>query len=521
MKSKILSLFILLAWCGIALHAEDDPVLMRVNGKEVLRSEFEYLFNKNAAAGARTDAGEVERYVGLFVDLKLKVAAAEAAGLDTLPQFRDELEANRRSLSIAYLTDTAFLSRKARRYYDRLAADTSVRRVRAAHIFKRLPQNVSPSALRAAEATMDSLYRCIQSGGPDAFEACLSACSDEPEAFWYEPLQSVSELEDTLFTLSPGTVSKPFYSPLGLHIAKVYERRSLPPFEEMKRGIIRSHPQWLREAGDTLAARLLPAYGYSLREDAYKELMTKGKTSRTLFTLAGREYTGDDFARFLGGRNTGLRRAFGQYVTRTVLFLEQGLLEEKYPDFRRLMQEVRDGMLLYEITDCEVWQRGSSDEAGLQAYFDTHRQRYCWEEPRYQGIVLHAKSRRQAHRIRKFLKKLPEDEWLDAIRLAVNAPGEQRVQVEQGTFSRGENPYVDHLFFDGKKPAAPEGFPATVFLGRKLDGPSSYHEVPRSVLAADYQAWLEQEWLARLRKEGKVEVNQEVLKTVNNHGGIR
>ena len=80
MKSKILSLFILLAWCGIALHAEDDPVLMHVNGKEVLRSEFEYLFNKNAAAGARTDAGEVERYVGLFVDLKLKVAAAEAAG---------------------------------------------------------------------------------------------------------------------------------------------------------------------------------------------------------------------------------------------------------------------------------------------------------------------------------------------------------------------------------------------------------------------------------------------------------
>lgn len=97
-------LTIILLCLGLAVFAQQDPVLMRINGKEILRSEFEYIYNKNNAL-AGIEQKTLSEYVDLFVNFKLKVAAAEAAGLDTTRAFREELEGYRRQLAKAYLTD--------------------------------------------------------------------------------------------------------------------------------------------------------------------------------------------------------------------------------------------------------------------------------------------------------------------------------------------------------------------------------------------------------------------------------
>ena len=88
---NIAALFLLAS--TTALAQVTDPVLMRVNGKEVTRSEFEYAFNKNN----NNLAGEgqsVEEYLPMYVDFKLKVAEAEALQLDTLSSFREECHFN-------------------------------------------------------------------------------------------------------------------------------------------------------------------------------------------------------------------------------------------------------------------------------------------------------------------------------------------------------------------------------------------------------------------------------------------
>ena len=66
---------------GLSVVAQEDPVLMRINGKDVTRSEFEYIYNKNNSL-TELESKTLNEYVDLFVNFKLKVAAAEAAGID-------------------------------------------------------------------------------------------------------------------------------------------------------------------------------------------------------------------------------------------------------------------------------------------------------------------------------------------------------------------------------------------------------------------------------------------------------
>ncbi|MDE6173687.1 MAG: peptidylprolyl isomerase, partial [Bacteroides sp.] len=146
--------------------AQQDPVLMRINGKDVLRSEFEYIYNKNNSL-AGVEQKTLQEYVDLFVNFKLKVAAAEAAGMDTTRAFREELEGYRRQLAKSYLTDENVSEAAARKVYDKMKAGHRAGQVLVSHIFKYLPQTVTAHALRSAEHQMDSIYAVLQSGKVD------------------------------------------------------------------------------------------------------------------------------------------------------------------------------------------------------------------------------------------------------------------------------------------------------------------------------------------------------------------
>ena len=104
---------------GLAVSAQDDPVLMRINGKEVFRSEFERSYNKG---GTSVGAGRkaLDAYVNKFIDFRLKIEAAEVAGLDTSRVFQKEQDEYRRCLIKSYLTDEETAEQEARQYYDKM-----------------------------------------------------------------------------------------------------------------------------------------------------------------------------------------------------------------------------------------------------------------------------------------------------------------------------------------------------------------------------------------------------------------
>ena len=227
-------LAVIFLWLGWNVFAQQDPVLMRINGKDVLRSEFEYSYNRDKSLLALKHATP-GKYVEHFVNFKLKVGDAEAAGLDTAFAFREEVENYRARLVESYLTDTVEADAAARRWYDRMKAHHRGGQVRVRHIFKYLPQNVSSDALRDAVARMDSIYEYLRKNpGDNAFDACVERFSDDKRSLWVSWLQMPVEFEDVAFELPVGGLSQPFFTPQGIHIVKVLERRELPPFEKVK-----------------------------------------------------------------------------------------------------------------------------------------------------------------------------------------------------------------------------------------------------------------------------------------------
>jgi hypothetical protein len=508
----------LFLWSGWSAFSQQDPVLMRIGGKEILRSEFEYSYRKNKASLAPGQATP-EKYVESFVNFKLKVAAAEAAGLDTLPVFREKVEAYRNRLIKSYLVDEAATEDAARQIYDKMRTSRLAGQVRVSHIFKYLPQNISGHTLRSEVARMDSIYETLRKNPADeVFDTCVNRFSDEKQTFWVDRLQMPVEFEDIVFGLPVGEVSQPFFTPQGIHIVKVLERKEIPPFEHVKDEITanRMRRRGIAPEVGAQVEKLKKEYRYTPDKKGMDELLASGHTRRTLFTLAGATYTGNDFARFAAAYPAGVRRQLDAFITKTVLDYENTRLEQKHPDLRCLVRDYREQLLWNEITDKELGGQAVADDAGLKAYFEKHRSRYQWKERRYKGIVLHGVSKRIARRARKFLKSLPEEEWKDAIRLTFNAGAQSQILAEQGTFAPGDNAYVDDLVFKGGDAVPMASFPFTVVLGKKVKGPEDYREI-KDKLAADYRSYLDNRWIARLRASAKVEINQEVLKTVNNH----
>ena len=316
-------LAVIFLWLGWNVFAQQDPVLMRINGKDVLRSEFEYSYNRDKSLLALKHATP-GKYVEHFVNFKLKVGDAEAAGLDTAFAFREEVENYRARLVESYLTDTVEADAAARRWYDRMKAHHRGGQVRVRHIFKYLPQNVSGDALRDAVARMDSIHEYLRKNpGDNAFNACVERFSDEKRSLWVSWLQMPVEFEDVAFELPVGGVSQPFFTPQGIHIVKVLERRELPPFEKVKDEIMARQSRHEADRGvEVQVEKLKKEYRYTPDKAGVDELTNSGHTSRTLFTLAGRSYTGTDFARFAAAYPAGVRKQLDVFIVKTVLDYE-------------------------------------------------------------------------------------------------------------------------------------------------------------------------------------------------------
>lgn len=184
----------------------------------------------------------------------------------------------------------------------------------------------------------------------------------------------------------------------------------------------------------------------------------------------------------------------------------------------RQVQEVHDGLLVaclskrYRSGD-EAWQ-----ESDLERFFEQHRSDYAWDLPHYRGAVVHCKDKKAASAIKKYLKKMPVGQWEDALRRLAGGAAAPKARIEAGVFRIGSNQYIDKLVFKCGGFQPDPDLPYTFVMGKKLKkGPERYEDV-REAVVRDYLAVYQDAWLKELRRKYMVEINQEVLKTVNNNG---
>lgn len=475
MKKLLFALCVVLMVQGIKAQTE-DPVIMTVNGTDVLRSEFEYSFNKNNTDMV-VDKKTLDEYVELFVNYKLKVAAAKDAQLDTMASFKKEVADYRAQQAEEYLIDKDFMEAEARKTYEATARNIGPEGMfKAAHILIRLNQQATPAEQTAAKIRIDSIYTALKDGA-DFAELAKKVSQDPGTAQeggmlpWLSKGQLLKEFEEVALAMQPGEMSKPVLSPVGYHVILMSERKQFEPYE--------FH-----------------------RESIYQYLEQRGVRAQAKRSMARK------LAREMGG---------GITPTKALAIAEQEL-DTKYPEFGFLMKEFYEGSLLYEISTREVWEKAAQDEKGLEKYFKQNKKKYRYDEPVYSGLVVHCASEKMLEDIKKLVKKQPQKEWVMLIRRSYNCDSLIQVKMVRGPFKAGKNKYADfYAFKQGDRPEAVEGYPVTGIIGKlQKKAPDTYEDV-RGPLTADYQSYLEKLWIQELRKKYTVVLYPEAIATVNKH----
>ncbi len=460
---------------SMAALAQSDPVIMKINGTPVTRSEFEYSYNKNNSETV-VDKKSVKEYVDLFVNYKLKVLAAEAAGIDTTKAFRKEFTIYRdQQVRPTFINDDD-LENKAREVYaqtkERIDANGGL--VRPSHILVMLKQKATQAQQDSAKLRADSIYAALQKGAD--FAELARRCSDDKmsgqrggDISWIQKGQTFKEFEEKVFAMKKGELSKPFLSPVGYHIVLLKDKSMFFPYDSV-------HADILRFVGQQ-----------NMRERIVNDKLTElAKTSTP-------PCTPEDIVN---------RRA------------EE--LTAKDSDLRNLIREYHDGLLLYEISNRTVWDKAAKDDAALAAYFKKNKKKYRWDEPRFKGIAYNTKTEADVQAVKASLKNVPFKDWADKLRTTFN-DSTVRIKVVKGMFKKGDNALVDRdVFKKDTTVAAVKDYPFEATYGELLKAPKTYEDV-RELVVADYQEQLEKEWVAQLRKQYAVEIDPAVLETVNKH----
>ena len=456
--------------------AQDDPVIMTINGTPVTRSEFEYSYNKNNSEGV-IDKKTVDEYVDLFINYKLKVAAAMDARMDTLVSFKNEFAQYRdQQVRPSFITDSD-VEKEAKEIYDRTQhyVDSLGGIVKPSHILIAVSQKASKSEKETAKMRADSIYNALKAGA-DFGELAKRLSDDKGSARnggllgWIQPGQTVQEFERAVYSLNKGELGKPVESAYGYHIVRLEDKSNYFPYDPLKADIITFiDRRGIRE---------------KIIDDKIAEIVA----------------------------------ADGNITKQQLMEQRAAELSANDSDMANLIKEYHDGLLLYEISNREVWDKAAKDEEGLAKFFKANKKKYTWDAPRFKGMAYHVKDAADVKAVKKCVKGLAFDKWAEQLRNTFNADSVKRIRVEKGIFKQGDNPLIDREIFKKKDvTVAPvKDYPIDAVYGKKLSKPQDYTDV-RGQVVADYQDMLEKNWVAQLRQRYKFEVNKNVLATVNKH----
>ena len=587
MKKVLLSIVLLAG--SLMSFAQEDKVLLTINGEPVMLSEFLYIYEKNNQESS-LEKKSMEEYLDLFINFKLKVTEAIAQGVDTTEAFAKELDGYRAQATPKYMQDNDAIDSLVTLSYNRKA---NIRR--AAHIAIQCPMDADSATLAAAEAKIQLARERVTTGvekkvkkgrkwvtvrEPEAFADVAREMTEDQagkenggELGWIEVFRFVYPFEDAVYTTPVGEVTKVFRSPYGLHIALVEEER---PFEEVHAAhIMKMMPRGgegttaldAKKQVDSLYQVVLAGadfaevatansddkgsatrggdlgwFGRGMMVQPFENItfdMTPGEISEPFPTRFGWHFVKlydkrgiqplDSMrqqllsqvkrdARYQEAEKSFIKKTRAEYnlpaemTDDEVRAYADAHLEEKYADLRNLVREYHDGILLFDVSLREVWDKANKDTEGLAAFFKANKKNYTWDEPRFKGYMIYAKDEVSAKAAKQIVKTANPDSVMSYIDQRINVDSVTYVRIEKGLWTKGKNGAVDKYGFKNKEadytPA--EKFPIVVPVGKVIKAPQEYTDV-RGQVTTDYQDHLEKLWVATLREKYPVVVNEDVL----------
>jgi peptidyl-prolyl cis-trans isomerase SurA len=418
--------------------------------------------------------------------------------------------------------------------------------VKVAHIMVRSEEGDPEDVQVSSKQRIDEVYQKLEEG-EDFSELAKKYSDDRSSAAKGGTLppfgagKMVAEFEEAAFSIqNPGEIAGPVKSPYGWHIIKLIERIPLQSYDEMEKELERrigrdsrsnlSKNSFIdarkKEYGFVEDKRQLKPFYAELDSTYFKGAWSPStklsEANEVLFTLDGNEYTQNDFLRYLQSRMRPRRAdvdaesyvtdSYENFVTKSIMDYEDSKLEEKYPEFKALMNEYRDGILLFDLTDEKVWSKAVKDTTGLEAYYEANKDQFMWEE-RAEYEVYTVDDEETGKKVEKLLNK---GKSMEAVKEKFSSDSALKLKVDTGLAQKDEVPVLSKVEWEEgvSDMINDEGQLKLVRIKEIREPEPKGFDEARGIITAAYQTKLEEDWVEELRAKHTIEVNREVLYTI-------
>ncbi len=415
-------------------------------------------------------------------------------------------------------------------------------KVQVAHLFLKMPDKAATEDSLKIKTRIDSIYTALNSDAKwsdlvQKLSDDKSSASNDGKLPWFGSNRMVPVFIDAIRTIADtGQMSEPVLTSYGWHIIKLVDTKPIGSFEDEKADLKQSLAKDKRsdKSKESIIRRIkseenykqndkaLEAFNAIIDSSVYKRKWEVGMAegmNDILFSIGDEVYTQQDFAEYLSKHQSisnketiafFINKSFEKFVDEKVIDFEDARLEEKYPEFRALVKEYRDGILLFELTDQMVWSKAIKDTTGLRKFYEKNKNKYKWDS-RIQATLITSMVSEDVEKAHGLINNGMKPEKIAEI-LVNDKPLD--ITIKDKKFAKGQNELVDEV--DWKTGIShivygEDGITGFVIINELIaPEPKSLSEA-RGLITADYQNYLEKEWIKELKGKYTVKVNEDVL----------
>ncbi len=428
-------------------------------------------------------------------------------------------------------------------------------KIKASHVLVNVPQSADPVEVETAKRKIDSAYALLQKG--KSFEEVARSFSDDKSSLIrggmlaeFNVSRMVPEFIEQLYHLKPEQYSKPFRTQFGYHIVQFHSATGVESYEaarvELINRLYRDPRSKLIQT--SFIQKLKKEYNYTETKGAYEQFLTlvddhilqgewtftnDEKFNKPLFKLGDSVAKFSTFASYLAERQSQtfdvnmtipkyVKPYYDNFVDDYCVNYEAQQLPRKYPEYDDLLKEYKEGILLFELTNEKVWQRSLTDTAGLSEYYELQKHCRMWP-PRANAVIFTYDVRYiNTDEVRAFMEKNyrkgKEKKIADVKNAAAKKFDTAHYTIVYGVFEPSQDKVLDKVTWE-------KGLSRDVLSGRPLEKGFVYIydvypatcktlEETRGAVIADYQTYLENEWLKELKAKYPVVIDRKVFNSL-------
>lgn len=419
--------------------------------------------------------------------------------------------------------------------------------IQAAHIFLQLPADASEEDEEAMQKKADNIYKELMAQDGKNWDEAVRQYTDDKGTISRNGALSnftvsriVPEFIEACKSLEKGQIAKPVRTMYGYHIIKLLDYSGIGSLEKERKGLTERIEKDMRskKSEEVVIKQAKNEYHFKQDDKALEAFMATIDSTilrneykpaanvnmgATLFSLDGSVTKVSDFVAYIKEKMTPQRHVspatyayqlYEAFSNEKVMDYADAHLEDKYPEFKALVQEYKDGILLFDLMDREVWTKAVKDTLGLQEFHDRNANKYMWENRAYATIVTVTRP----ESLPKVKALIDSGVELDSLRNAIRRDSIGYAFVRKGYYQRGDNQYVDQTEWkvgEVNEIASTVDQSTTIVFIRELRDPEPKTlKEARGLVTSDYQVELEQQWVQSLKERYPVKINEKVLDKV-------